>query len=146
MAMNNAPHTASPHGGIDARVAISVLVLLGYWLAGRGVENLYPFSRFPMYSHAAGGAAARVMARMSDGAFVEVTDLGAWHCDALPALDADKCDGVGGIPYIDREREDHIRSHAGDGRTPVELVRRVFSFDGKTRAPYCVISHCTVTR
>jgi hypothetical protein len=125
---------------------ISILALIGYFTAARGVENLYPVSTFPMFSGAAAPAISRVMTRTASGELHEVTEFTSWQCDNLPHLDATLCLDVPSIPYIDREREDHIRSHPGAGAEPVELVRRIFSFDGVERPASCVIARCSATR
>lgn len=130
----------------DARLVVAALVLAGYWVAGRGAGNFYPFSRFPMYAGSAGKTATRLMALTADNQYVEITQFDRWACDDLGHLDETKCEDAGAIGYIDREREDHIRSHPGTGGAPIKLVRRVFSFDGKTRAPHCVITQCTAVR
>jgi hypothetical protein len=129
--------------GLDARLVLGALVLVGYAMAARGVENLYPFSVFPMYAAARAKVISRVMARVADGSFIEVTALDRWQCDALPVLEATTCADASSIQYIDREREQYIREHAGTGGQPVELVRRVFSFDGVSRPTHCTVSRCT---
>jgi hypothetical protein len=128
---------------LDARVVLGALVLGTSAMAARGVESFYPFSVFPMYSGEAGTASSRIMARSAEGGFVEVTAFERWQCDALPVLEKTTCAGVGGIPYVDREREQHIRTHAGTGGQPIELVRRVFSFDDVPRPTHCTIVRCT---
>jgi hypothetical protein len=128
---------------VDPRLVISTIVLVSYLAAARGVENLYPVSTFPMFSGQAGEAMSRIMARTSDGRFVEVLDLVAWKCDGPAAA---SCTDVPSIPYIDRERENHILSHSGTGGEPIELVRRIFSFDGVQRPEYCVITRCQAAR
>ena len=125
---------------------VPTLALVGYLAAARGVENLYPLSTFPMYSGSGGPAASRVMARTAGGDFVEVTDLDAWDCPSLPRLEDVQCAGSDNIPYLDREREEHIRAHPGTGGAPVEVVRRVFSFDGAQRSAFCPIARCTAKR
>jgi hypothetical protein len=120
--------------------SVAVLALIGYLLAARGVGSLYPFSTFPMYSGAAGGAVSRLMARLPSGELVEVTDLVGWQCGKMT-----QC-GPAGIGYVDREREEHMRKHSGSGGEAVQLVRRIFSFDGVERAPYCVVAECRARR
>jgi hypothetical protein len=132
--------------GAEPRWLVATLAFAGYFLAARGVGNLYPLSTFPMYSGAPAAALSRVMARTAAGEFLEVTDLVAWRCETLPRLEDVACADARGIAYVDREREDHIRAHAGAGAEPVELVRRVFSFDGAARPAACVISRCAATR
>jgi hypothetical protein len=131
---------------VDARLFLSALVLIGYLAAARGVGSLYPLSTFPMYAAPAGEAVTRIMAHTAGGEWVEVGDLEGWQCDTLPHLETTRCGGAGGIAYVDREREDFIRRHLGSGGEPIELVRRVFSFDGVVRPPYCVISRCRARR
>ncbi len=128
----------------DARLFLGVLVLVGYGLAARGVENLYPFSVFPMYAGTAEAATSRIMARTEGGAVVEVTAFAAWSCEALPSLETTSCHDIRGIPYIDREREAYVREHPLGERSgePVTLVRRVFSFDGKSRPEACPVAQC----
>jgi hypothetical protein len=130
---------------LDPRVLVSTLVLAGYLAAAKGVGNLYPISTFPMFSESSGEAVTRIMAR-TGGEFVEVDEFTSWDCPKLPSLDTTSCAGVPSIPYVDREREDYLRAHAGSGGERVELVRRVFSFDGAQRPPYCVIAQCTAKR
>ena len=132
--------------GIDARTVVSALVLVGYLVAARGVDNFYPVSSFPMYASAKGTATSRVMALTQAGDFAEVTAFESWQCGEFGNLDATFCEGVGSIPYIDREREAHVRGHPGTGGAPIQLVRRVFSFDGKTRRSHCVLAQCTAVR
>lgn len=126
------------------RAFVSALALFGYLAAARGVENFYPLSTFPMYSDEPGATSSRIMAHGSDG-FVEVTDLVDWKCDNLPHLESSTCGDARAVPYIDRERERFIRAHAGNGRESFELVRRVFSFDGKSRAD-CTLARCRASR
>jgi hypothetical protein len=121
-------------------VRVAALLFVAYLLAARGAGNFYPLSTFPMYS-GAGGSMSRIMARL-DGKFLEVTALSSWKCDYLPQLDTTSCAGAGSIGYVDRERQAHIEAHSGEGGVPVELVRRVFSFDGVQRPEYCVITTC----
>lgn len=130
----------------DSRFLVAVLVLAGYLAAARGVGSFYPISTFAMYASAPGQSASRIMARSSSGEYLEVTDFDGWRCDRLPALDRVACADARSVPYVDREREEHIRSHAGAGGQEVELVRRVFSFDGVARPPYCTIAHCSARR
>lgn len=129
---------------------LGLLALLGYAISARGVENLYPFSVFPMYASSEGAVTSRIMARTAAGELLEVDRFQGWSCPELPALDATSCEGVRGIPYIDREREAHVRAHplgGGEGEgEPVELVRRVFSFDGKARAETCRLAACRARR
>jgi len=131
-------------GLVDARLAVALLAMGGYTLIARGAGSVYPFSVFPMYSEKSVPFTSRVMVR-AGGEFFEVTDYQGWRCEALPTLEATSCGGVGGIPYIDREHEAHIRAHPGAGGEPVALVRRVFSFDGVDRSP-CEITRCTASR
>jgi hypothetical protein len=130
---------------VGARFTVATLVLAGYLLAARGVGDLYPLSTYSMYAGSPGDSISRVMALVG-GSFVEVTDLSSWQCDNLPHLEAAQCGGARGIAYLDREREAHIRNHPGDGGEPVELVRRVFSFDGVQRPAYCTLARCRARR
>lgn len=142
-AMSDEPAAARP---IDHRLVLGALVFIGYSAVARSVGNLYPFSIFPMYAGKAGDATSRVMVRGADGAYEEVPRYEGFACESLPVLETTTCAGVAGIPYIDREREQHIREHAGTGGQPVELVRRVFSFDGKSRPSHCVSTRCTAVK
>jgi hypothetical protein len=129
---------------VNPRAAVAALALFGYLAAARGVENFYPLSTFPMYSGDPAPTGSRIMARGANG-FVEVTDLVDWGCDNLPHLESSTCGDARNIPYLDREREQFIVTHAGSGRESFELVRRVFSFDGKSRAD-CTLAHCRASR
>ena len=144
------PSSSHQARGPDARVFLGVLALLGYAIIARGVENLYPFSVFPMYASGESAVTSRIMARTAAGEILEVDRFHGWSCRELPTLDATSCEGVRGIPYIDREREAHVRAHplgSNDGEgEPVELVRRVFSFDGKARAETCPLAACRASR
>jgi hypothetical protein len=131
---------------VNPRLTVSVLALVGYLLAARGVENFYPLSTFPMYSGEPGSTASRIMA-LGEGGLVEVTDLVDWRCDKLPHLETATCGDARTVPYLDREREAYIRSHAGAGNQSYLLVRRVFSFDrdAKERAD-CTLARCRARR
>lgn len=127
-----------------ATTAVSLLVLFGFVAAARGVGNLYPVSQFPMYAGNAGPSTAHVMLLGRDGAYVEVDSVQALTCESLPALDAQRCDDASAIPYLAREAEQFIRAHPASGSgVDVELVLRVWSFDGKTRPAHCVVAKCT---
>lgn len=71
------------------------LALVGYLAIARGVENLYPFSTFNMYSVERAASASRVLARDAHGAVSEVTGWERWECDAPPDLDAAPCRALG---------------------------------------------------
>ncbi len=95
-----------------------------------------------MYSGDAPAAVARLMVK-DGGDFREIGDFSAWKCDNLPHLADLSCGDARGIDYLDADREAFIRSHAGEGGRPVELVQRVFSFDGNPRQAYCVVTRCS---
>ncbi len=130
----------------DPRLAVAIAVFVGYFVAARVARNIYPISNFPMYSEGTVRAAARVMVRTSAGTYGEVTAFDRWRCESLPALETTSCAETSAIPYIAREQEQYIRAHQGEGGGAVELVQRVFSFDGAKRPPHCVIARCTAVQ
>ncbi|MGZ3456125.1 MAG: hypothetical protein ACXVEF_41355 [Polyangiales bacterium] len=130
----------------DPRLALGIAVFVGYFVAARVARNIYPLSTFPMYSEGTVRAAARGMVRTSAGTYAEVTAFDQWRCESLPVLETTSCAETSAIPYIAREQEQYIRAHQGVGGSAVELVQRVFSFDGTPRPAHCVIARCTAVR
>jgi hypothetical protein len=135
---------------VPGRIALTVIALVGYVVASRAVENLYPFSTFSMYAESS-VVPSRVLARASDGSLHEVTEFTAWHCPTLPALDRAQCaeSRDSGIPYVDREIESFIRAHrvatASPSSTSLDLVRHLWFFrsgDGPPTGVDCPIVRC----
>lgn len=125
-----------------ATTAVSLLVLIGFVAAARGVGNLFPVSQFPMYAGSAGPSTAQVMV-LRENAYLAVDTFQSLSCESLPRLDAQRCDDASPIPYLARDAEQFIRAQPANGGTQVELVLRVWSFDGKTRPAHCVVAKCT---
>jgi len=150
----------SPFGGSDGAAATKIvqndLVLAGYFTVARLVENLYPFSTFPMYAGDHTDSASRILAREADGSVHEALAYAAWSCEEPPDLDREpeRCAALPRyftIPYVDREIEAHIREHTRpeEGGTPVTIVRRVFRFPsgpGPARVEDCEIGRCRAVR
>jgi hypothetical protein len=127
---------------VRATTAVSLLVLAGSLAAARGVGNLYPVSQFPMYSGSAGEASARLVV-LVDGEYRELDAFDRFACRSW-LLAGGRCEGASSIPYLDRDAESWVRGHLGvaDGGVPIDIVRRVFSFDGVQRPPHCVVTSC----
>jgi hypothetical protein len=144
----------------DPRTIVALLVLAGYFIVARLVENLYPFSTFPMYAAEREATASRILARELDGSVHEIDEYAAWSCEEPLDLAAepDRCAALARyatIPYIDREIEARIREleraapMADPAGAPVTLVRRVFRFPdgpGKARVEDCALGRCKAVR
>jgi hypothetical protein len=140
----------------DPAVVVALLVLGGYFTAARLVENLYPFSTFPMYSSEHTDSASRIVALEADGSAREVAEYAAWSCEEPVDLDREpeRCSALprySTIPYIDREIVDAMRQRGGAraGGAPVTIVRRVFRFPkgpGPAQIEDCALGRCTAVR
>lgn len=126
-----------------ATTLVSLVVMAAFISAARGVGNLYPVSQFPMYAGSAGPAATHVMVlRAGATEYEEVDAFQSFACESLPVLEAQRCGDASAIPYLAREAEALIRSRSGAGGGEVELVLRVWSFDGVARPAHCVVARC----
>jgi hypothetical protein len=133
-----------------ARLAVAVLVGGGYLAIAWSAENLYPFSRFEMYSGARSTTASRIIARDAAGAAHEVTSYDSYRCDREPTAARDACPGdYYTIPYKDRQALDHVAAHLGGGGDEgVEIIRRVWRLSGPGAPPFedCVLARCDARR
>lgn len=148
------PAGSPARGGGRVAPLLAVLVLLAYSALAWAVGSFYPFSVFPMYAGSTDDTrAARVAARTSSGAIVEVTEFTAFECEGT--LDPDRFDEVCPGPhvysprYLDDELTDHVRRHGSevvDGE-PIEVVRRIWTLapDALTTSE-CVLTRCTASR
>lgn len=144
----------------DPRALVALIVLAGYFSVARLVENLYPFSTFPMYAAEHEATASRILARERDGSVHEIEEYDALSCEEPLDLAAepDRCAALGRyatIPYIDREIEALLREReraaapADPAGAPVTLVRRVFRFPdgpGEARVEDCALGRCKAVR
>lgn len=131
---------------------IGLMVFLTYVLVALAVQNLYPFSTFPMYSKAAKTSGARLIALDEHGRDHEVTDFGAWSCPDLKPIQRVICpDGTRGKPeaYLVKEATDYIRANWSESPTDdqrtVELIVRVWVFPkegGEAPPRDCPIHTC----
>lgn len=144
----------------DPAVFVGLLVLVGYLATARLVENLYPFSTFPMYAGERSDSASRLVAREADGSVHEASEYAAWSCEEEVDLsrEHDRCGALprySTIPYIDREIVESIRSRsqgsqgASGAGVHVTIVRRVFRFPDGPGAPSvedCEVGRCKAVR
>lgn len=94
--------------------AVSVLMLAGYAGIALGVENLYPFSTFPMYSDWKQNSGSRLIVLADDGVPREVKEFDAWTCLDFKPIERTVCsDGEESIPagYLVKEAYDYIGKH-----------------------------------
>lgn len=134
------------------RAAVAALVFVGYLVVARAVGNLYPFSTYSMYAESGTGRPSRLVARETHGSMVDLDRYDHWACPDLPPLDRASCPSdtpSSSIPYVDREADHYVRSHAGTGHEPgaraVDLVRHVWWFVDENGAPRefdCPVRHC----
>ncbi|MFT3769674.1 MAG: hypothetical protein QM820_29915 [Minicystis sp.] len=141
--------------GIHPTVWITVLVMGGYFLIARLVDNLYPFSTFPMYAGAKGASASHIVARDGAGKLHNVFEYEGWSCPEPLDVDPPKCRAgghFGSIEYIDRAIVQHLqkpRLPGGPEGEPIDLVRHIWRFregSGDVRTEDCVIEHCRAVR
>jgi hypothetical protein len=142
----------SPSLWKDPRRPLAALVLAGYAGVSFAAHDLYPFSRFDMYSHAR-ASASRVVARDAHGDLAEVERFDGWQCDGPVDVSPGRCGEPGSyfyVGYIDDSRADYIARHAAaEGpRESVEVVRRIWWLDGPgaPRATDCPLRRCSAVR
>lgn len=129
---------------------IACLVFTAYVVAAFALGELYPLSRFHMFSRIP-EASSRILARALDGSVHDVHEYGRWSCGDAPLDVSLRCDARGHYPDIDRRVERYVRAHPGargEG-APVEIVRRTYSFPDPWGPPAvgdCVIAACTAAR
>lgn len=112
-------------------LAISLFVLASYLLVAAGVQNIYPFSVFPMFSNDRAAEGSRFIA-IVDGKPREISDFVSWTCpEEIPQFGKLVCpDGQLGTPssYLVKEATDHISAHTAEepsqGAVSVSLVVR----------------------
>ncbi len=117
-----------PPDSLPSRILLGVLVLTGYVAIANAVQQLYPFSVFDMYAHQA-TSASRIGVRDATGALSEVSAWTAWHCDAPIRLQEPPTQPGPApytIPYRDREAQEWVLAHPGNGAQHVEVVRHVW--------------------
>lgn len=113
---------------------VSLLALGAYVGIALGVENLYPFSTFPMYSDSKFESGARLVVLSDDGIAREVEDYVGWACVDLAPVETTVCpDGELSQPegYLLKEAYDYIDAHPpadvdDPTRRDVELVIRTW--------------------
>lgn len=131
-------------------IAVNALAFVGYVLVARGLDNLYPFSTFDMYSQVDSSSASRVVARDADGTLREVTAYRALDCEGRLDVSEDSCGTAAEIyrvPYKDEEAVQHVETHRGASpdAAPVDIVRHVWklSDDGSPALEKdCVLVRC----
>ncbi len=141
----------SPQHSLPSRLAFGVLVLLGYVAIANTVQQLYPFSVFDMYAHQA-TSASRIAVRDAAGAVSEVSAWTDWRCDGPIALATapDHADrSPYSIPYRDREAQEWLTGHVGNGAQAVEVVRHIWWLQpeaGQAEIEDRVLLHCKARR
>lgn len=132
----------------DASIGLVVLTIITYCALARLIDNLYPFSTFPMYSHTE-RSASRIVVRDAQGVEHEVEDYHHWHCPEPLDLSPKSCGNLKPftwIKYLNQDFIDYISSHSttrheGD---PVTIMRKIWYFiDGQTEVAYCPLQDCT---
>jgi hypothetical protein len=134
----------------DPRRPLAGLVLAGYVGVAFAVHDLYPFSRFDMYSHAR-TSASRVVARDARGEVLEVERFDGWQCEGPVDASPSKCGEPGSffyVSYIDDSRVDYVAKHAAaqGPRETVDVVRRIWWLGEAPRETDCVLQRCSAVR
>lgn len=136
------------------RLSISTVVSLvlgtGYFVASRGVRNLFPFTTLDMYAHTGQTSATRIFAVDASGRMHQVTSFDAWSCDKPLDTSQAACPEMSRfdhIDYVSRDIAQHVDEHKGDDprAEPVRLVRRVWRLDDRTGPPPsedCTLATC----
>jgi hypothetical protein len=134
------------------RLAVSALVLGGYVGMAFAAHDVYPFSRFDMYSQAR-SSASRVVARTADGQLAEIERFDGWACDGPVDVSPGRCGEPSSYfytPYIDASRVEYVERHTHAEGVPakVDVVRRIWWLDGggPTRTTDCLLQTCTAVR
>ncbi len=113
---------------LPSRVMLGLLVLAGYMALANTVQQLYPFSVFDMYAHAA-TSASRIGVRAASGELSEVSAWTHWRCDRpidLQGVPDHAARSPYSIPYRDREAQEWLLGHQGNGGEPVDVVRHIW--------------------
>lgn len=134
------------------RLAVSALALGGYVGIAFAAHDVYPFSRFDMYSQAR-SSASRVVARTADGRLAEIERFDGWACDGPLDVTPPRCGEPSSYfytPYIDASQVEYIEHHAHAEGVParVDVVRRIWWLDGggPPRTTDCLLQTCTAVR
>lgn len=135
------------------KVVLMALSCAGYFGSSLAVKDLYPFSRFEMYSFGGTSAGGRIVARDGAGVAHDVDAFTSWRCDAPIDIEVSACPSrqpYSTVTYRDREAADYVASHAGEGprSQPVEVVRRIYSLRDVSGPPLvedCVLARCRAT-
>jgi hypothetical protein len=132
-------------------VAVSLFVFLTYLLVALGVQNIYPFSTFPMYSESNDPQGARFIG-LVDGEPREIFDFVGWTCpEEVVQFGRLACpDGGPALPteYLVKEATDHIAAHSVEAPSPdavrVSLVVRTWDLrPGEDDTPRdCPVMQC----
>jgi hypothetical protein len=150
----------------DPRRPLAALVVAGYAGVAFAVHDLYPFSRFDMYSRAR-SSASRIVARDAAGHVAEVERFDAWQCERPVDVSPGTCGAPGSYtytPYIDESRARWVAEHAAQGANgksasthgadgeraagePVDVVRRIWRVDeGPPHVTDCLLERCSAVR
>jgi hypothetical protein len=138
----------------DPRRPVVALFVGGYVAIAFAVRDLYPFSKFDMYSHYT-DSASRVIARDARGAVSEIERWDGWRCEAPVDLSfsPDRCGTARRVEIArnqDGFRAAYIAGHSAPagGGEPIEIVRRIWWLDGRggARVLDCPIQRCTAVR
>ena len=116
-----------PHS-LPTRLVLGVTLLLGYMAIANTVQQFYPFSVFDMYAHAT-TSASRIAVRSTSGALSEVSAWTEWRCDGPLSIETphDHAERTAySIPYRDREAQEWLTSHQGEGGERVDVVRHIW--------------------
>jgi hypothetical protein len=145
------PSTSPQPHLLPTRLLLGVVLLLGYMAVANTVQQFYPFSVFDMYAHAT-TSASRIGARASSGELSEVFTWTDWRCDGPLSIETppDHAQKMAySIPYRDREAQEWLTTHQGDGGERVDVVRHIWWLTpdpGQPAQEDRLILHCQAVR
>lgn len=133
---------------------VALAFFSAYLVIAAGLENLYPFSTFPMYSDSAFDTGARLIVVDGEGIAREVTRYTDWRCPGPLHVETVMCpDGREAQPaaYLAEEATTYMERHSGtgEGAEPVSLVVRVWRLDadrGDFTRLDCPVVECAAVR
>lgn len=131
-------------------LVVSAVMLVGYLGIAYGVHHAFPFYIFDMFDMPPATSASRLLVRGSDGRVSDVNDHDGWACPqpVLPPADEQMRLCGGTFLWSNSRDGDALRwidGHAGQGKQPVEIIRRIWTLgDGDAHFRDCVVQRCQV--
>jgi hypothetical protein len=132
-----------------AYVALSWAVRFDMRRGPQSASLVYPLDTFSMYAPLPDQQVSHLLVRDAQGRTYGVTTFAAFECADLDTPEALRCADTHAIAYHRDDLLHYVRSHAGPGDTPVELIARSWRVrrgEPATHVADCVVARCRVSR